>query len=204
MKEEKLSLKQRFARFLLKAAGWKLVDERPPESKYLIIGAFHTTNWDLLTALVLLMALGVKPRWIGKEELFRGPLGPIMRRLGGIPVKRGARLNFVGQTAERFKQEDDFTVVIAPEGTRKATDHWKSGFYYIASQAGVPIAFGFADYTAKVCGLGGYIYPSGNVEADMAEIRAFYEARARGLHPRNHSTVRLKAKTPTTKDERQG
>ena len=183
---------QRLGRWALKLGGWTLIDNRPPERKYIIIGAYHTTNWDLLLALALLSALGIRPRWIGKDALFRGPLGPIMRFLGGIPVVRGARLNFVGQMAERIKQEEgDFVVVIAPEGTRKATDHWKTGFYYIALQAGVPIAFGFGDYPSKTCGIGGYLYPSGDIEADLEKIRAFY-AQVHGFHPENHGAIQVK------------
>ncbi|HFC09961.1 MAG TPA: glycerol acyltransferase [Chloroflexi bacterium] len=183
---------QRLGRWALKIGGWKLIDKRPPHRKYIIIGAYHTTNWDLLLALALLSALGIRPRWIGKDSLFRGPLGPIMRLLGGIPVKRGARLNFVGQMAERIKQEKgDFVVVIAPEGTRKATDHWKTGFYHIAREAGVPIAFGFGDYPSKTCGIGGYLEPSGDIEADLQKIRDFY-AHVRGFHPENHGLIRVR------------
>ncbi len=188
---------QRLGRWALKISGWTLIDHRPPEQKYLVIGAFHTTNWDLPLALALLSALGIRPRWIGKESLFKGPWGPVMRWLGGIPVKRGARLNFVQQMAQRIHQaEGAFVVVIAPEGTRKATDHWKTGFYYIALEAGVPIALGFGDYPSKTCGIGDYFYPSGDAEADLEKIRAFY-AHVRGKYPQNHGTIRFKPRQPS-------
>ncbi|NPA92400.1 MAG: glycerol acyltransferase [Chloroflexi bacterium] len=196
MTETKTPWWQRLGKWALKVSGWKLIDNRPPEQKYLVIGAFHTTNWDLPLALALLSALGIRPRWIGKDSLFRGPWGPLMRWLGGIPVKRGARLNFVQQMAQRIKEaEGDFVVVIAPEGTRKATDHWKTGFYYIALEAGVPIAFGFGDYPSKTCGIGDYLYPTGDTEADLEKIRAFY-ANVRGKHPQNHGTIRFKPRKP--------
>ena len=183
---------QRLGQLALKLCGWTLIDNRPPERKFLVVGAYHTSNWDLPLALALLTALGIRPRWIGKDSLFRGPWGPLMRWLGGIPVKRGARLNFVQQMAKRIAEEDgDFVVVIAPEGTRKATDHWKTGFYYIAKEAGIPIALGFGDYPSKTCGIGDYLYPTGDTEADLQKIRDFY-ANVHGFHPENHGEIRFK------------
>ncbi len=190
----RLGWMQRLGRFLLRLSGWRLVDQRPPTAKYLIIGAFHTSNWDFPLALAVLMALGVRPRWIGKVELFRGPLGPIMRFLGGIPVDRSVRSGFVNQMVHRFQTEDEFVVVIAPEGTRKATPYWKSGFYHIARLAQVPIALGFVDYRTRTCGVGGYMLPTGNLEADLERIRAFY-ADKEGRYPENHGTIALRPRT---------
>lgn len=185
----------RLGRWLLRLSGWRLVDNRPPGKKYLVIGAFHTSNWDFFLALPTMMALGLRPRWIGKAELFRGPLGPIMRFLGGIPVDRSVRSGFVQQMVHQFRTRDEFVVVIAPEGTRKATDHWKSGFYHIAVQAGVPIALGFVDYCTRTVGIGDYFTPSGDIEADWERIRAFYADKF-GRYPEKHSTVRLKTQPP--------
>ena len=192
------TLFQRLGRFILRLMGWRLVDRRPPTRKYLVIGAFHTSNMDFFIALPAMMALGLRPRWIGKKELFRGPLGPLMRFLGGIPVDRSVRTGFVGQMVHNFQTHEDFVVLIAPEGTRKFTDHWKSGFYHIAVQAGVPIALGFLDYPTRTVGIGDAFLPSGDPEADLERIRAFY-ADKRGRYPENHSTIRLKGKksTPT-------
>ncbi len=177
-------------RWLLKCSGWTLVEQLPPEPKYLIIGAFHTSNWDIFLVLLGMGGLGLRPRWIGKDSLFRGPFGGLMRALGGIPVVRGARRNFVQQIVERYKTSERLVIVMAPEGTRRKTTHWKTGFYYIAVGANIPIALGFLDYTTRSVGVGGYFTPTGDVRADMDVIREFYRDK-RGRYPANHGEVRL-------------
>lgn len=184
---------QRLGAFILRLMGWRLAANLPPTRKFIAIGAFHTSNWDFVLALPAMMALGLRPRWIGKKELFRGPLGPIMRFLGGIPVDRSVRTGFVAQMVHQFQTRDAFVVLIAPEGTRKKTDHWKSGFYHIALQAGVPIALGFIDHATRTVGVGDYFTPTGDVEADWERIRAFY-ADKQGRYPEKHSTVRMRQK----------
>ncbi|HEB64166.1 MAG TPA: glycerol acyltransferase [Chloroflexi bacterium] len=181
---------QRLGRGLLRLFGWQVVAELPPTPKYIVIGAFHTSNWDFVLALPAMLALGFRPRWIGKDSLFKPPFGGLMRLLGGIPVVRGARRNFVEQIAEVYRKSEELVIVIAPEGTRKKTDHWKTGFYYIALGAGIPIALGFVDYPSKRIGVGGYFTPSGDIRADMERIRAFYE-NVRGKFPHEHSQIRL-------------
>lgn len=181
---------QRVARALAKVTGWTLVDNRPPQAKYVLIGAPHTTNWDLYTALVIMLGLGIRPRWVGKESLFKGWRGPLMRFLGGIPVKRHVSQNFVAQIVEKFNQSDELVITIAPEGTRKRAEYWKSGFYYIALGANVPIAMGFVDYPSKTCGIGGYFTPSGDIEADIKILADFY-ADIRGKYPENQGPVRI-------------
>lgn len=181
---------QRVARALAKVTGWTLVDNRPPQAKYVLIGAPHTTNWDLYTALVIMLGLGIRPRWVGKESLFKGWRGPLMRFLGGIPVKRHVSQNFVAQIVEKFNQSDELVITIAPEGTRKRAEYWKSGFYYIALGANVPIAMGFVDYPSKTCGVGGYFTPSGDIEADIKILADFY-ADIRGKYPETQGPVRI-------------
>ncbi len=203
-----LSWPQRLARGLLRLFGWELVDNLPPASKYLVIGAFHTSNWDFVLALVAMLGLGFRPRWIGKDSLFRPPFGWLMRLLGGIPVVRGARRNFVGQIVDIYNQSDELVIVIAPEGTRGKTDHWKTGFYYIALGAAIPVGLGFVDYPHKRVGVGDYLTPSGDLHADMERIRAFYR-HVRGKYPHEHSTVRFLDETggnrgttsPSSQDE---
>jgi 1-acyl-sn-glycerol-3-phosphate acyltransferase len=184
---------QRVARALARITGWTLVDNRPPVKKYVLIGAPHTTNWDLYTALVIMLGLGIRPRWVGKESLFKGWRGPIMRFLGGIPVRRGVSQNFVAQTVERINAGDELVITIAPEGTRKRADYWKSGFYYIALGANIPIAMGFVDYPTKTCGIGGYFTPSGDIEADTKILADFY-ADIHGKYPENQGPVRIHQK----------
>jgi len=180
-----------FSRRVLTLLGWRL-DQRLPETrKYLVIGAFHTSNWDMPLGLLGLWALGLKPRWVAKHTLFRWPLGPVFRAIGGIPVDRRAHTGFIDRIAAEYQASDELVVTIAPEGTRSRTDYWKSGFYYIALAAKVPVALGYIDYPSKRLGIGGVLYPHGDIDADMAIIRDFYSDKA-GLRPENQGEIRIK------------
>lgn len=179
------------SRAILRLLGWRVDANLPAARKYVVIGTFHTTNWDFPLMLLLKSAIGLKVRWVGKHSLFRWPLGWLMRRLGGIPVDRRFPHNYVEQIVDAFRRRVELILVIAPEGTRKKAQYWKSGFYFIALGAGVPIALGFADYARKVGGIGPSFVPTGDVEADMARIRAFY-ADKRGLHPEKQSEIRFR------------
>ena len=170
--------------------GWRVEGRLPPGTKAVAIAAPHTSNWDLPFMLAVSFVLGVKPSWLGKRELFWGPFGWLMRRLGGIPVDRGTRTNLVQQVAERFAVVDQLFLVIPPSATRTRATHWKSGFYHIARSAGVPIICAFLDYARKVGGVGPMIVPTGDVRADMGVIREFY-ARVSGKHPALTTPVRL-------------
>ncbi len=181
---------QRIAKHILNLFGWNLVAELPPVQKYLMIGAHHTSNWDLPIALLMMAALGLRLRWIGKDSLFKGPQGQIMRWLGGIPVERGAKKNFVGQITDLYNQRKEMVITIAPEGTRSAVDHWKTGFYHIASGANIPVAMAFLDYSRKTCGVGGYFYPSGDMEADLDILKRFYGTKI-GKYPSQHGEIRF-------------
>lgn len=181
---------QRAAKYTLNLFGWNLVADLPPVQKYLLIGAHHTSNWDLPIVLLMMAALGLRLRWVGKDTLFKGPQGILMRWLGGIPVERGARKNFVEQIIDLYNERKDMVITIAPEGTRSAVDHWKTGFYHIASGAQVPVALGFLDYSRKICGIGGYFYPTGNMDADLGILRDFYATKI-GRYPGKQGDVRF-------------
>ena len=130
MKEQKTNKPwwQRISRWVLGISGWQVVDQMPQESKYILVGAHHTSNWDWVLGFFMMASLGLKPRWIGKDALFRGLAGPIMRWLGGISVVRGAKDDFVGQIVSVYNNSKALVIGIAPEGTRKYVDHWKTGF----------------------------------------------------------------------------
>lgn len=181
---------QRAAKTALNLLGWQLVSELPPVHKYLLIGAHHTSNWDFPIVLLMMAALGLRLRWIGKDSLFKGPQGHLMRWLGGIPVERGARRNFVAQIVDLYKVQKDMVITIAPEGTRRALDHWKTGFYHIASGANIPVAMGFLDYSRKTCGVGGYFYPTGVLENDAKILRHFYADKI-GKFPQEQGELRF-------------
>jgi 1-acyl-sn-glycerol-3-phosphate acyltransferase len=139
-------------------------------------------------------AMRVRISWFGKHTLFIAPWGWLMRNLGGIPVDRRSPHSLVIQMAEKFKSSDYLVLAVPPEGTRSKVELWKSGFYHIASESKVPIGLGYLDYEKKLCGLGLFIKPSGNVNEDMEKIRAFYR-NIRGKHPDLESEPKLKEET---------
>lgn len=162
-------------------SGWTAHGALPADRKFVIIGAPHTSNWDFLVFLGTVHAVGRRVRFIGKRSLFRGPLGPFMRALGGVPVDRGARQDMVSQIVEQIRAQDDFLLIVAAEGTRARTTRWKTGFYQIALRAEVPIVCAGPDYLAKRGIFGPVIHPTGDYERDMAPAFAFF----RSLKPRH-------------------
>ena len=165
---------RRIAQIFLRLIGWRTHVIHPRTSSYVLIGAPHTSNWDFGLMLLLMAAEQLPIRFMGKDTLFRGPLGLLMRSLGGIPVNRRERTNLVDQIAAKFEVHDDLIIGLAPEGTRGKTLHWKSGYYFIAMKARVPIVMAYLDYGNKVVGIGPSFTPSGDIHADFEIIRAFY------------------------------
>ena len=161
--------------------GWTISGSLPPDRKFVIMGASHTSNWDFLIFLGAVHALGRQVHFIGKHSLFKWPLGGFMRALGGVPVDRSAPQDLVSQIVAQFHAHDDFILVIAPEGTRSATRQWKTGFYQIALKAGVPIVCAGPDYPTKRGVFGPVIRPTGNYAEDMTPAFAFF----RTLTPRH-------------------
>lgn len=179
------------ARLFLKIARFEVVGERPTERRYVLIGAPHTSNWDLAYFLSVATVLGLKVSWMGKHTLFRPPMGWFMRRLGGIEIDRRQRGDVVARMAALFEGPEPFVLVMAAEGTRKHVTHWKSGFYHIARAADVPIVLGFLDFTRRCGGMGPALRPTGDIGQDMDRIRAFY-AGMTGRNPDQGGVVRLK------------
>lgn len=173
-----------FSRITLRLTGWTVEGQLPDKAtKSVLIAAPHTSNWDLPYTLMLAFVLRLRVYWMGKHSLFKGPLGPVMRWLGGIPVNREQANNLVASSAEAMRlATGPMQLIVLPEGTRGKTKRWKTGFYFIAQQAGVPIVLAFVDYGRKVGGLGPVFEPTGDLELDMAAIRAFY-APIRGKNP---------------------
>ena len=164
------------SRIFLRVNGWTVEGSLPPEAaKSVLIAAPHTSNWDLPYTLMVAFVLRLNVYWIGKSSLFRWPFGPVMRWLGGIAVDREKSSNLVAASAEAIVRADGpVQLVVPPEGTRGKTRHWKTGFYFIALQARVPIVLAYMDYERKVSGLGPIFKPTGDVDADMVEIKRFY------------------------------
>jgi 1-acyl-sn-glycerol-3-phosphate acyltransferase len=189
-----LRIRPALAKGFLRLSGWALEGERPAARSYVLIAAPHTTNWDLLYFLAHAWAFEIEVSWMGKHTLFRGPMGPVMRCLGGIPVYRDRVGGLVAQMARAFERQPDLVLTVPPEGTRRYVPHWKSGFYQIARAANVPIVMGYLDYTRRRGGLGPALVTTDDLRQDMDEIRAFY-ADKRGKHPERFGEVRLKEET---------
>ncbi|MEZ4452148.1 MAG: 1-acyl-sn-glycerol-3-phosphate acyltransferase [Nannocystaceae bacterium] len=183
-------MKRLLGRAWLRLHGWKSVGILD-QKKFVLIAAPHTSNWDLLFMLAVAADMGVRVRWLGKHTLFRGPMGWLMRGLGGIPVDRGGRHNMVEQAAALFADADALILAVPPEGTRKSVRYWRSGFYWIAHQAKVPIGLGFLDYGKRRGGVGGFVWTTGDVRKDLSVLRDFY-ADKRGKIPAFESVPRLR------------
>ncbi|MFW5332271.1 lysophospholipid acyltransferase family protein [Hydrogenophaga sp. ZJX-1] len=165
-----------FSLAFLKMTGWTIEGSLPPQAtRSVFIAAPHTSNWDLPYTLMVAFALRLNPYWMGKQSIFRAPFGGLMRWLGGIPVNRAQSSNLVAASAQAIAEADGpLQLIVPPEGTRSKTRYWKTGFYYIAQTARVPIVMAYMDYATKRSGLGPLFQPTGDIEADMAAIKAFY------------------------------
>ena len=171
----------------LKLAGWKIEGTLPAQARVSVfIAAPHTINWDLPFTLMAAFALRLDIYWMGKEEIFKPPFRALMMWLGGIPVRRAQSNNLVAESARALQESTrPMQLVVPPEGTRSKVRYWKSGFYHIAQTAGVPIVLSYLDFGTKRLGLGPLLIPSGNLEADMVTIKAFY-APIRGKNPHQY------------------
>lgn len=172
----------RLARFTFHRSGWTFEGEIPDISKFVLIGAPHTSNWDFVLAMTSIIGLEVDVRWIGKHTIFRWPFGGLMRWLGGTPVNRNRPGGIVGQVLEEFQSRDRFIVAIAPEGTRRKVERWKTGFHRIARLANVPVVPAYLDFGRKVVGFGGPVTLGDDPQADIEGFVAFY-SRYRGKNP---------------------
>ena len=177
----------RFTRWLgrtiLRAGGWTIAGDWPDLPRLVVIAAPHSSGWDAFWGLAAKLAMGVDITFIAKAELFRGPLGWLLRRFGGLPVNRSAPGGIVEQTAARIRRSERMWFVLAPEGTRRPVEHWKTGFWKIARAAGVPVFCAWFHYPDRTVGLGPLVELTDDPVADMARIRAIYrpfEGRNRG------------------------
>ena len=180
----------RFAGWMLRLVGWRVVLAQPVPLRCVVVFYPHTSNWDFPLGLMTKWLVGVHFRFIAKESLFATPLGPWLRRWGGIPVDRSGGTGVIARLAAAFERYDDFRLVVAPEGTRSRTERWKSGFYHLARAAQVPVALSFIDYRRREVGVGGYLELTGDQTADMARIAAFYADKL-GRRPDAAGPVRL-------------
>lgn len=179
------------ARVFWACSRWRLSTAPAPDRPSILIGAPHTSNWDFVLMLAIAWRLRIRFHWLGKDSLFRSWRGPIMRALGGIPVDRRNPQGLVADIVARRAAGEVFSLVVTPEGTRGSGTYWKSGFYRIARDADMPVVLGFVDRTTMTSGLGETIQLTGDVGADMDQVRAFYADKS-GFRPELRTEPRLR------------
>jgi 1-acyl-sn-glycerol-3-phosphate acyltransferase len=172
-----------FGRALLRLLGWHIAGEVPDLPKFLVAVAPHTSNWDFVVGMAVMFALDLRLTFIGKHTLFRGPLSPILRWMGGIPVDRSSAHGLVSESIAAFAQTDRRILVIAPEGTRARVTQFKSGFLHIARGARVPVLLVAFDYQARCVRFGPWFEPGEDIEAERVKTEAFF-APIRGRRAR--------------------
>ena len=185
-------ISQWIARALLGLVNWRVVPPPADLRRFVLIGAPHTSNWDGVHLVLFAAAAGLRVNFLIKESWLRGPFGPLVRAVGGIAIDRSQRNNTVEQIAGLFEARADLILAVAPEGTRRLVPYWKSGFYHIALAAGVPLVLGYVDYQRRETGCGPVVPLTGDVQADMDQLRAFY-ASIIPRFPEKAGVVRLQA-----------
>jgi len=182
-------LRRNFARLVLRAARWKTVGTVPRRG--VLVGAPHTSNWDWVLTVMLAWDSDIALKLLVKKEFFRGPLAPVMRATGAVALDRSDPGATIRNLLLEAAGDEPFVLGIAAEGTRSRGEYWKSGFYRIAQQSGLPITLAFLDGPSRTVGWGPTFSPTGNVRADMDRIRAFYADKT-GLKPEGFTPPRLR------------
>ena len=193
-------IRSHLARAYWAVSPWRMVVTEVPQRPTLIIGAPHTSNWDFVLMLAIGWRIGVKLKWLGKHTLFTSWRGPLMRALGGIPVDRREPARVVDEVVAKVRSGSVFGLVITPDGTRGPHTHWKSGFYRIARETGLPLALGFVDRPTMTAGLAPGFELTGDISADMDRIRAFYADKS-GFAPAQRVEPRLREESGRAPDD---
>ncbi|MCU1370769.1 MAG: acyl-phosphate glycerol 3-phosphate acyltransferase [Ilumatobacteraceae bacterium] len=183
------------ARAVLALSRFKITGTPPEEPVCVMVAAPHTSNWDFILMIAMAWSTGVSPAWLGKEEMFWGPLAPLFRAMGGIPVDRRNPAGLAASVADRARRGNVSAIVIPPEATRSLATYWKSGFRRIAADAGIPIVLTYLDGPTRTGGYGPTFHPTDDVVADMDQIRAFYVDK-HGLRPDRFTEPRLRDEEP--------
>lgn len=177
------SLFHYFARFMMRRRGWHIEGKLPKISKFVLIGAPHTSNWDFVLFLGVIFSLRANVHFMGKAEIFRFPVGWFFRYCGGVPVDRKKSTGLVEQMVKVSNESKKFILTIAPEGTRHQVGEWKRGFYHIAKNAGIPIVMAVVDGRHKTVRIGQVFHPTENMEEDMKTIKGYFDGTV-GINPR--------------------
>lgn len=164
------------ARLAMRLSGWRFEGEFPDLRKFVLIVAPHTSNWDFPIGVMAMFAIGLRVTFLGKDTLFRPPFGFLFRWLGGVPVDRASPHNVVDQTIAYFRARDQMILALSPEGTRKRIERWRTGFYWVAVGAGVPIVPVAFDFPRKRFILHPPQPTTGDVARDIEHLRTFFRA----------------------------
>lgn len=180
---------RKFCGWLLKTLGWTVDQPMAPEDKCIILGVPHTSIWDFIISYLYYKSVGGDARCMVKKEFFIGPLGWILRKLGGVPVDRKNPTSLVLSLIREMEKEKVFHLAIAPEGTRKPIKRWKTGFHTIAKKVGCPVYLGYFDWGTKHVGRGEKFELTDDARGDMERIQAIYEEmKLTGKFPKNYVT----------------
>jgi 1-acyl-sn-glycerol-3-phosphate acyltransferase len=182
-------IRQRLARTVVKALRYQMVGEVPQTG--ILVGAPHTSNWDFITMLLVMWHDGAHPRVLVKKQLFKGPLGWVLKAFGGVPLDRDNAGTVVRELVEEAGTGEPFRLILAAEGTRSKGEYWKSGFLRLSKETGLPITLAFFDPPTRTMGFGPSFHASGDATADMDIVRAFF-ADKHGIRPRNATPPRLR------------
>jgi len=159
---------------ILRIRGWSFEGVVPNVPKAVVIVVPHTSNWDFIVGVAAVFAMGLRASFLGKHTLFKWPFGPLMRWLGGFPVDRRTARGVVEETVNLFMSNDQMILGVSPEGTRSSVDRWKTGFYYVALEAKVPIIPVAFDYNRTVIRFGERFDPTGDIQDDFRVLELFF------------------------------
>lgn len=180
-------------KILFKLRGWKITGGVPKDiKKCVLVAAPHTSNWDFVYGLAGIAYYGYNVRYLIKKQAYRFPLKRLIDKTGGIPVDRSKHNNLVDALVDEFNKRDELILMIPPEGTRTLVEKWKTGFYYTALKANVPILLGYLDYKTRTASIDTLLWPTENKEEDFKKIRAFY----RGVTAKNPEWFSLEGIRP--------
>ena len=160
---------------LLSVTGWRVEGEIPDMKKLLVVFAPHTSNWDFVYGMAMVLSLKIKIYWLGKHTIFKKGFRRLLKSLGGIPVNRGDSTNIIKDITAFANQEGGFLIGLSPEGTRKRVENWKSGFLRMANSLECPILLVGIDYPSKVIKFTDLFYPTGDNQRDIDYLKKYYK-----------------------------
>ncbi len=187
--KQPFSLRRTVSRALLRLVRWKTAGTVPERS--ILVGAPHTSNWDWVLTVLLSWEYDIEIKLLVKQELFRGPLAPLLRATGAVSLDRKDPGGTVRELMAEAEGDHPFLLGLAAEGTRSKGEYWKSGFYRLAKQSGLPITLAYVDGPSRTVGWGPTFTPTDDIHADMDFVRAFYADKT-GIKPDGFTLPRLR------------